>query len=385
MLEAKLNGLFFRRIIESISSILHDVNLVFHPTDGLTFSAMDTSKVCFIEASILVSKFMTYRCDEAVVAGMDLKHLVTALSGAGIGESSVVVLQIDSSEDNTIMTLLMDDAAEEYGNCVTVSLRLLSLPNPSMDLSDLSEYECNVFMQAKEFKLLIEMFKANCDTLRFKSSMGDRKDGKKKLVRKSSSNKESTKNTKDDQEESGDGGELFGDEGMDVDEGEVTDTDDNNMSEGLKISGGSSKISYLERSFLQSPVNRHEKFYMRTASPIDEVFGMKHLQEFSRLAALLPVVKIGLSSGQPMMVSYKITDTKEIDHHGFIHFFLAPRAKDEDERDPDKTGAEEEEGDEEGDGEGGHGGNEKKRGGGRYDKDEDSVKMKRRKGDSEHM
>eukprot|EP00922_Rhytidocystis_sp_ex-Travisia-forbesii_P065610 GHVS01097462.1.p1 GENE.GHVS01097462.1~~GHVS01097462.1.p1 ORF type:complete len:428 (+),score=138.15 GHVS01097462.1:163-1446(+) len=417
MFEARINGLFFRRLVESLSHLIDEVSIECNE-QGMSFTAMDSSRVALVDVLLLQNRFSYYRCDQTTILGLSLKHLTKLLlgmSGGGGGGKDEVAgssggeLQIEFDSDDGVLGMQMisgDTLGDEYGSTVRTRTRLLSVENQKFHGDTDRSYDCKVTMETKAFKSLVDMFKVDFELVRIRTQPAEANHGlsvdegeeEEEVVEEEEGDTEmatqpieeqeeevknededeqtqridndnddhkSSNSVKEERREEAEEEGLFG-------QGEKEEADNSSNSKQAKkkknkkkvgsvvcemsVSSNSSLME-LEKVYVQTTTNRLERFHLEHHKFVNESFQHRWLKDCSHLCNLLPSVRLHLRTCEPMLLWYPITDAREVEDFGHVKYFLAPRA--------DVEGREEEEEEEEGRKRGRGGGGE---GGGRQKK-----------------
>lgn len=158
MFEAKLDGIFLKKLAESLKEICIDVNIECD-CNGMEMQAMDNSHVALVHLFLSCEFFEYYRCDKPLVLGLNIPHLLKVLLAVKDGHQ--VILQKDEDPNDTLLKIHIDEAETERLN---VELKLIDMEKEHLQVPD-QIYMSTAILPSKKFQESIKYLNNIAETV----------------------------------------------------------------------------------------------------------------------------------------------------------------------------------------------------------------------------
>ena len=108
MFQAKIKDVVvFKKIIDSLSSLVNEVNLEATST-GLSLQAMDSAHVSLVSLKINETGFEEYRCDKNITLGLNLSDFSKILKMAKSDDT----LTLKAEEENSYLSIVFENKSK---------------------------------------------------------------------------------------------------------------------------------------------------------------------------------------------------------------------------------------------------------------------------------
>lgn len=144
MFEADVDGIFLKKLTESLKDICGDVNIECD-VNGMEMQAMDDSHIALVHLCLAAEFFPYYRCDKPVILGVNLSNLMKVL--AFVKEGQMLKLRKDDKDENNPVLQIFSEADCER---MAVDLKLVDMEKEHLQVPD-QNYNACTSMNAKKF------------------------------------------------------------------------------------------------------------------------------------------------------------------------------------------------------------------------------------------
>ncbi|BAM40329.1 proliferating cell nuclear antigen 2 [Theileria orientalis strain Shintoku] len=152
MFECKLDGMFLRRLFESLKEICSDVSIDCSD-EGLTMQAMDNSHISLIHLKLAPDFFHLYRCDLPCTLGINISFMLKILSV--VKEKSLIYLSRgDMSEDPVLNIRIIEDVGANLtleSDSLEAQVKLIEVDREHLEIPS-CDYSCKCVMNSKKFQ-----------------------------------------------------------------------------------------------------------------------------------------------------------------------------------------------------------------------------------------
>lgn len=128
MFEARLtNGIVFKQMIESITSLVNDVNIDCNE-DELSIQCMDSAHVSLVAISLSSGAFDQFRCDKPITLGFNTPNMSKVMKM--MNKDDILVLKAEDDGEKLMMMFESDQGGTiaDFGKSQTAQHHILSLP-----------------------------------------------------------------------------------------------------------------------------------------------------------------------------------------------------------------------------------------------------------------
>eukprot|EP00767_Chilomastix_cuspidata_P006581 gnl/Chilomastix_cuspidata/699.p2 GENE.gnl/Chilomastix_cuspidata/699~~gnl/Chilomastix_cuspidata/699.p2 ORF type:complete len:328 (-),score=170.61 gnl/Chilomastix_cuspidata/699:78-1061(-) len=265
MLEAQLDqAVVLKRIVDALKDLVELCYLNCN-SDGITIKAIDNGYIALVNLVLREDGFVTYQCPEPTVVGVNIKALHKVLKCAQ--NDDTVILRCDTEAAENLTLIFQSPDRHRVSN---FTLRLMEIDARQFQIPD-TDYAATVQMAAAEFQRIVRDMASLGDSLAIRTS----KAGVRFSVR----------------ETEGTSGEVF-----------ITPEDD---AYGAEDSDDGDAV----RTVVQAK-----------GGETDLTFSVRYLLIFTKATPLSDRVKLEMTEGIPISVTYPIPGK------GHISYALAPKA-----------------------------------------------------------
>jgi proliferating cell nuclear antigen len=141
----------FKKIIDGIKEVVQDGHIDVK-SSGISFQAMDTSRISLVALSLTAEGFRTYQCDRDILIGTNFESLAKVLRVGGKDDTLTI-----RAEGVTPTVLNFVFKSEDESRVVSYDLHLLEIQSEFLTLPD-APYQNNIMINSNDLHSVIKNF-----------------------------------------------------------------------------------------------------------------------------------------------------------------------------------------------------------------------------------
>lgn len=159
-----IQGVVVRSLVDSLASILCDINLKFKPGDGLVIQDLDFARVSMVHCKLDADKFEVFEADREYTVGLYMQHLNSILRTCGANDTLLFAV-----DDNNANELVIQTRNSSNGSTSTYRMFMMDVDEDVLTMPT-QDFPCVTYVSSMELQRIFRELGQLSDVIKISST-----------------------------------------------------------------------------------------------------------------------------------------------------------------------------------------------------------------------